>query len=90
MTNQVAASRLWIRKLRLACGLTLFYYVTTHLLNHALGNISIPAMEAGMVVQKWIWQGVAGTAILYSALTTHYVLGLWALLRATPLRLDRD
>ena len=78
MTNHVAASRLWIRKLRLACGLTLFYYVTTHLLNHALGNISIPAMEAGMVVQKWIWQGVVGTAILYSALATHYVLGLWA------------
>jgi hypothetical protein len=61
MTNQVVGSRLWVRKLRLACGLTLFYYVTTHLLNHALGNISIPAMEAGMVVQKWIWQGTAGT-----------------------------
>ena len=79
MTNQAAGSRLWIRKLRLTCGLTLFYYVTTHLLNHALGNISIPAMEAGMVLQKWIWQGMAGTAILYSALATHYVLGLWAL-----------
>jgi hypothetical protein len=29
MTNQVTAGRLWIRKLRLACGLTLFYYVNT-------------------------------------------------------------
>jgi adenylate cyclase len=59
-------------------GLTLFYYVSTHLLNHSLGNISIPAMEAGMVVQKLIWQGVIGTVVLYSALSTHYLLGLWA------------
>ncbi|MDR3529042.1 MAG: adenylate/guanylate cyclase domain-containing protein [Rhodopila sp.] len=74
----VRAKPLWLRKLRLVTGLTLFYYVTSHLLNHSLGNISIPAMEAGMVVQKWVWQGVIGTAVLYSALTTHYLLGLWA------------
>jgi adenylate cyclase len=74
----IGANRLWVRKLRLVTGLTLFTYVTTHLLNHSLGNISIPAMEAGMVVQKWIWQGVAGTAGLYFALSAHYLLGLWA------------
>ncbi len=74
----IGANRLWVRKLRLVTGLTLFTYVTTHLLNHSLGNISIPAMEAGMVVQKWIWQGVAGTAALYFALSAHYLLGLWA------------
>ena len=70
------ANRLWLRKARLATGLTLFYYVSTHLLNHCLGNISIPAMEAGMAVQKWIWQGMIGTVILYCALATHYLLGL--------------
>nr|WP_294543537.1 adenylate/guanylate cyclase domain-containing protein [uncultured Rhodopila sp.] len=73
-----AADRLWVRKLRLCTGLTLFCYVCTHLLNHSLGNISIPAMEAGMFVQKWIWQGIIGTAALYAALSTHYLLGLWA------------
>lgn len=78
MTGHAVANRLWVRKLRLVTGLTLFYYVSTHLLNHSLGNISISAMESGMVVQKWIWQGIAGTAVLYSALTTHYLLGLWA------------
>ncbi len=72
------SSPLWLRKLRLITGLTLFYYVTTHLLNHSLGNISIPAMESGMVVQKFIWQGIIGTIVLYSALTAHYCLGLWA------------
>jgi adenylate cyclase len=74
----IAANPLWLRKLRLVTGLTLFYYVATHLLNHSLGNISIPAMEAGMVVQKWIWQGIVGTAVLYTALATHYLLGLYA------------
>ena len=72
------ANQLWLRKLRLCTGLTLFTYVTTHLLNHSLGNISIPTMEAGMVVQKWIWQGMLGTAALYVALGIHYLLGLWA------------
>jgi adenylate cyclase len=74
----VVTNRLWLRKLRLVTGLTLLYYVTTHLLNHSLGNISISAMEAGMVVQKWIWQGIVGTAVLYTALATHYLLGLYA------------
>jgi hypothetical protein len=61
-------SPLWLRKLRLITGLTLFYDVTTHLLNHSLGTISIPAMEAGMVIQKLIWQGIVGTVVLYDAL----------------------
>jgi adenylate cyclase len=69
---------LGIRTLRLVTGLTLFAYVGTHLLNHSLGNISIPAMEAGLLIQKWIWQGILGTAALYVALSTHYCLGLWA------------
>jgi adenylate cyclase len=67
-----------IRTLRLVTGLTMFAYVGTHLLNHCLGNISIPVMEDGLLVQKWIWQGVLGTAVLYIALSTHYCLGLWA------------
>lgn len=67
-----------VRRVRLVTGLTLFTYVGTHLLNHSLGNISIDAMEAGLLVQKWIWQGVLGTAALYLALSTHFCLGLWA------------
>jgi adenylate cyclase len=73
-----SVGRIWVRKLRLCTGLTLFFYVTTHLLNHSLGNISIPAMEAGLIVQKWLWQGIVGTVVLYTALSTHYLLGLWA------------
>jgi adenylate cyclase len=67
-----------LRTLRLVTGLTLFTYVGTHLLNHSLGNVSIPVMEDGLLIQKWIWQGILGTTALYIALATHFCLGLWA------------
>jgi adenylate cyclase len=68
-----------VRRLRLASGLVLFVYVTTHLIDHALCNASYAAADAMLAVQKWIWQGVVGTALLYSALLAHLTLGLYAL-----------
>ena len=73
---QSRLSRASLHKLRLSTGLTLLAYVFTHLLNHTLGNISIGAMQDGMIVQKWIWQGVIGTTALYGALIIHFLLGL--------------
>src|SRR5271163_4691430 len=67
-----------VRTVRLASGLVLFTYVGLHLLNHSLGNISLAWMERGLLVQKFIWQGVLGTTALYSALAVHFVLGLSA------------
>jgi adenylate cyclase len=68
-----------LRQVRLVSGLVLFTYVTLHLTNHALGNLSLEAMERGLLVQKFIWQGWIGTVALYLALTAHFVLGLYAL-----------
>ena len=68
-----------IRSIRLASGLVLFTYIGTHLLNHSLGNISLAWLERDLLVQKFIWQGWVGTAVLYAALPTHFFLGLWAL-----------
>ncbi len=68
-----------LRQARLCSGLVLFCYVSLHLTNHALGNFSLPLMERGLLVQKFIWQGVIGTTALYLALTTHFFLGLYAL-----------
>jgi len=68
-----------LRQARLAAGLVLFTYVTLHLLNHAVLNISIGAADAVLQVQRFIWQGVVGTVLLYTALAVHPVLGLWAL-----------
>jgi adenylate cyclase len=72
----LAARVLNLRRLRLITGLILFTYVGLHLLNHALGNVSIEAMEAGLALQKFVWQGILGTAALYLALTIHFGLGL--------------
>ncbi|WP_242539925.1 adenylate/guanylate cyclase domain-containing protein [Trinickia mobilis] len=68
-----------VRSIRLMTGLVVFAYVGTHLLNHSLGNVSLTWMERDLLVQKFIWQGWLGTAVLYSALVTHFFLGLWAL-----------
>src|SRR5271155_2922679 len=68
-----------LRQIRLATGLVLFTYVTLHFANHALGNISVEAMERGVVIQKFIWRSPPGTAILYLSFLTHMGLGFWAL-----------
>lgn len=59
--------------------MVLFCYVSLHLTNHALGNLSLELMERGLLVQKFIWQGWIGTTALYLALTAHFLLGLYAL-----------
>ena len=68
-----------LRQVRLCSGLVLFCYICLHLTNHALGNLSLPIMERGLLVQKFIWQGWIGTTALYLALTVHFLLGLYAL-----------
>ncbi len=68
-----------VRQVRLCSGMILMLYVSLHLTNHALGNVSLALMERGLLVQKFIWQGWIGTIALYSALTVHFVLGLYAL-----------
>jgi adenylate cyclase len=65
-----------LRQLRLATGLVLFAFALTHLLNHAVGLVSIDAMEA---VRSWriaITRSPPGTAILLASLLVHFVLGV--------------
>ena len=68
-----------VRRLRLASGIVLYAYLITHFTNHALGNISLAAMEEGLEYHVIVWQSLLGTLVLYSALTIHASLGLWAL-----------
>jgi adenylate cyclase len=68
-----------IRNVRLASGLVLLAYVTGHLFNHALGNLSLDAMEAALDWIAWFW-GLPGIGtLLYSALAVHVALAIWAL-----------
>src|SRR5579872_3813245 len=78
-----------LRQIRLATGLTLFVYATLHFANHALGNISIGAMESGLALQKLIWQSLPGAVILYLSLLTHMSLGFWALYQRRRFRWTR-
>jgi adenylate cyclase len=72
---------------RLASGLVLVTYVAAHLINHALGVISIDAQEALLAILAPLWQSLPGTILLYSALVTHALLGLYALWRRQTLRM---
>ena len=63
--------------------------VTLHFVNHALGNISVDAMESGLAIQKLIWQSLAGATILYVSLLTHMSLGFWALYERRRFRWTR-
>ena len=75
------------RRVRLASGLVLFAYVTTHLANHALGLVSLETMEAGRVYFLALWRSPLGSLVLYSALTSHVALAFWALYQRRTLRM---
>ncbi len=81
--------RLGLRQTRLFCGLVLFTYVALHYLNHALGNISVEAMDSGLALQKLIWQSAPGAILLYGALTIHLGLGFFALYERRQFRWTR-
>jgi len=79
--------RQWIRPLRLWCGLILFAYLLTHFSNHALGLISLGAMEAGRLWFLALWRNAIGETALFGALLAHWLLGLWILYRRRTLRM---
>jgi adenylate cyclase len=81
------ASNLLRRNLRMASGLILFVYIGSHLLNHALGLISLHAAETGMEIAVEVWYSLLGTLLLYGAAATHFVMALWAVYERRTFRL---
>ena len=65
-----------LQRLRFGSGSVLFCYVSLHLLNHALGLISLPTMEAGREWFLLIWRGPIGSPALYGAMLIHILLAL--------------
>jgi hypothetical protein len=63
----------------MASGLVLFTYITAHLVNHALGLISLNTAEEGLGYAEDVWDSLPGTALLYGAAAVHFVLALWAI-----------
>jgi adenylate cyclase len=76
-----------IRRLRLFSGLAMLAYVTMHLLNHAVGLISLEAMEDVLWYIFRIWSNRPAQALLYGSFLVHYTLALWALWQRRTLRL---
>lgn len=68
-----------VRQVRLTCGLVLFAYVLSHFINHALGNISLDAMGAGVAWHAWFWQLPPVAIAFYTSAAVHAGLGVWAL-----------
>ena len=68
-----------VRQVRLACGLVLFAYLVSHFLNHALGNISMDALAAGVWYHTAFWQFLPVAITFYTAVVVHTGLGIWAL-----------
>jgi adenylate cyclase len=76
-----------IRQLRLSSGLVMLAYVTMHLLNHAVGLVSLEAMEDVLWYVFRIWTNRPAQVLLYGSFLVHYGLALWALWQRRSLRL---
>ena len=76
-----------IRQLRLYSGLVMLAYVAMHLGNHAVGLISLQAMEDVLWYIFRIWSNRPAQTLLYGAFLVHYGLALWALWQRRTLHL---
>ena len=79
----------WLGRTRLASGVVLYAYVASHLVNHALGLVSLQAMEWGRLGFLAVWRTPLGTLLLYGALASHVALVLYSLYRRHSLRMRR-
>ncbi len=72
--------------MRLYSGLLLFLYVAVHLINHAVGLISLEAMQALNEPIKSFIRYLPITILLYGALAVHFISAFIRLLRRRTLR----
>ncbi|RDI59605.1 adenylate/guanylate cyclase domain-containing protein [Microvirga subterranea] len=76
-----------VREIRLASGLVLGAFLLMHFSNHALGLVSVSAMEQGRQWFNLVWRNPFGTVLLYGSLIVHFLLALVALFRRRTLRM---
>ena len=83
----MAALRITRRDLRLASGLVLFAYVAVHLIDHALGLVSLSVAEAALSIAVAVWHSLPGTLLLYGAASIHVGLAFIAVYERRTLRM---
>ena len=74
------------RRLRIITGIILSVYIIIHLSNHALGLISLDAMEAMRKLVTPFWRSIPGGILIYGSLLTHLGLALISLFRRSSLQ----
>jgi adenylate cyclase len=65
----------------------LLSFLLTHFLNHALGLVSLEAMDGGRRLFLALWRNPVGTLALYGAILIHFGLALWSIYRRRTLRM---
>src|SRR5450432_665388 len=75
-----------VRQIRIVSGVVLFSYLVSHFLNHALGNISMDALAAGVHYHILFWQFLPLAIAFYTAALVHPGLGIWALYQRRQFR----
>jgi adenylate cyclase len=60
-------------------GVVMFAYLAIHLLNHALGIVSLDLAERGLRIEMAVWRSPPGTLVLYGSAGAHFALALWTL-----------
>ena len=78
---------MWERRLRLWSGILVTLFVIPHLINHALGLVSLEAAEAMREGMHVIWGRQPGGPILMLAFLLHFLLSLHALFKRSTLRM---
>ena len=76
-----------VRPVRLTCGILLLTYLLTHFCNHALGLVSLDAMEEGRIWFLELWRNPVAETALLGALLAHWWLGLWLIYQRRTLRM---
>lgn len=75
------------RDIRLWSGLVLMAFVTSHLINLSFGLVSLDLLESGRRVFLTFWRAVPISVLLFVALISHILLGLWSLYQRQNLRM---
>lgn len=76
-----------LQRVRLASGLVLFAFATTHFLNHAVGLISVDLMQSMQDARQVVTRSWIGTIVLAGALLVHVGLALFKLAGRKTLRM---
>ncbi len=78
-----------LTRVRIVSGLILFVYVLMHYFNHAMGLVSLGAMESVNSALKIFWRFPPMSIILYGALVAHFGSALLRVYQRRTLKMRR-